>query len=43
MKKSKKQLEKELRDLARKFAESLESDSDAFRQMKKILQDELGY
>ena len=38
-----KNLEQQLRELAKKFSKESGSDNDAFRLMKKILQDELGY
>ena len=38
-----KNLEQQLRELAKKFSKQSGSDNDAFRLMKKILQDELGY
>ena len=41
--KSKKTLEEQLRELARIYSARHDSDSEAFRQMKRVLQDELGY
>ena len=35
-------LEQLLRDIARLYSQKTESDTEAFRLMKKILQDELG-